>query len=80
MAQMVKHLPAVRETQVPSLGWEDLLEKGIATQSGILAWRISWTEEPDRLIFVLILNKEVYIIPNISIGESFQIVHMHYMC
>ena len=45
--QMVKNLPAVQETQVPSLGWEDLLEKGMATYSSILAWRIPGTEEPD---------------------------------
>ena len=70
----------MQETQVPSLDWEDLLEKGMATHSSILACRISWTEEPERLIFVLILNNEVHIIPNINIGESFQIVLMHYMC
>ena len=40
MAQMVKKLPAMQETQVPSLGWEDFLEKGMATHSSILAWRI----------------------------------------
>ena len=44
--QMVKNLPAMEETQVWSLGWEDLLEKGIATHSLIPAWRIPWTEEP----------------------------------
>ena len=49
MAQTVKNLPAVRETQVQPLGWEDLLEKGIATHSSILAWKIPWTEEPGRL-------------------------------
>ena len=43
---MVKHLPAVKETQVQSLGWEDLLEKGMATHSSILAWRTPWTEKP----------------------------------
>ena len=43
---MVKKLPAMRETWVRSLGWEDLLEKGMATHSSILAWRIPWTEEP----------------------------------
>ena len=43
---MVKNLPAMQETQVPSLGWEDPLEKEIATHSSILAWRIPWTEEP----------------------------------
>ena len=46
MAQMVKNLPAVWETQVQSLGWEDPLEKQLATHSSILAWRIPWTEEP----------------------------------
>ena len=48
-AQMVKNLPAVQETWVRSLGWEDALEKGMATHSGILAWRIPWTEEPGGL-------------------------------
>ena len=43
---MVKHLPAVRETQVQSLGQEDPLEKEQATHSSILAWEIQWTEEP----------------------------------
>ena len=47
--QMVKNLPAVHETQVQSLGWEDPLEKGMATHSSILAWRIPWTEEIGRL-------------------------------
>ena len=46
MAQTVKNLPAMWETQVLSLGWEDPLEKGMATHSSILAWRISWTEKP----------------------------------
>ena len=49
MTQMVKNLPARQETQVQSLGWEDPLEKGMATHSSILVWRISWTEEPGRL-------------------------------
>ena len=44
VAQMVKNLPAVQETWVQSLGWEDPMEKGMATHSSILAWRISWTE------------------------------------
>ena len=43
VAQLVKNLPAARETWVQSLGWEDTLEKGKATHSRILAWRISWT-------------------------------------
>ena len=46
---MVKNLPAMRETQVQSLGQEDPLEKGMPTHSSILAWRIPWTEEPGRL-------------------------------
>ena len=52
MAQMVKRLPAMWETQVQSLGWEDLLEKGMATYSSILAQRIPWTEEPGGLQFI----------------------------
>ena len=43
---MVKNLPAVQETQVQSLGQKEPLEKGMATHSSILTWRISWTEEP----------------------------------
>jgi len=46
---MVKNLPTVQKTQVPSLLWEDPLEKGIATHSSILAWRIPCTEEPGGL-------------------------------
>ena len=49
VAQMVKNLPAKQETQVQSLGQEDLLEKAMATHSSILAWRTPWTEEPGRL-------------------------------
>ena len=49
VAQMVKNLPAMWETWVLALGWEDPLEKGRATHSSILAWRIPWTEEPGRL-------------------------------
>ena len=49
MAQTVKNLLAMQDIQVQSLGWEDPLEKGITTHSSILAWRIPWTEQPDRL-------------------------------
>ena len=49
MAQMVKRLLAMRETRVRSLGWEDPLEKEMATHSSTLAWKIPWTEEPDGL-------------------------------
>ena len=50
VTQMVKNLPARQETQVQFLGWEDPLEKGMATHSSIPVWRISWTEEPGRLL------------------------------
>ena len=49
VAQMVKHLPAMWETRVRSLGWEDLLEKEMATHSSTLAWRIPQMKEPGRL-------------------------------
>ena len=49
VAQMVKNLPAAQETWIQSLGWKDPLEKGMATHSSILAWRIPWTEDPGRL-------------------------------
>ena len=49
VAQLSKNPPAMWETWVQSLGWEDPLEKGKATYSSILAWRIPWTEEPGRL-------------------------------
>ena len=52
VAQMVKYLPAMQETLVPSLGWEDPLEKGIATQFSILAWRIPWTVERGGLQYM----------------------------
>ena len=49
VTQMVKNLPAMQEIQVQSLGGEDPLEKGMATHSTVLAWRILWTEEPSGL-------------------------------
>ena len=49
MAQTVKHLPAMWETWVQSLGWEDPLKKEMATHSNTLAWKILWMEEPGRL-------------------------------
>ena len=49
MAQLVKNPPAMQETWVHSLGWEDPLEKEIATHYSFLAWRILWTEEPGGL-------------------------------
>ena len=47
---MVKRLPAMQETRVPSLDWEDLLEKEMATHSSVLSWRIPVTEEPNGLL------------------------------
>ena len=52
MAQMVKNLPAIQETQVQSLDWEDPLEKGMATHYSILALRILWKEKPGKLQFM----------------------------
>ena len=49
VSQRVKNLPAMQETRVRSLDWEVLLEKGMATYTSILVWRIPWTEEPGRL-------------------------------
>ena len=49
IAQLVKNFPAMQETWVRFLGWEDPLEKETATHSSILAWKIPWTEEPGRL-------------------------------
>ena len=49
MAQREKNLPAMQETWVQSLGWEDPLQKGMATHSSILAWKTPWTEEPGGL-------------------------------
>ena len=49
VAQLVKNLPAMKETQVPSLGQEDALEKEMTTHSSFLAWRIPWTDEPGGL-------------------------------
>ena len=52
VAQSIKNLPVVQETQVQSVGWEDPLEKEMATHSSILAWKIPWTEEPGGLQFM----------------------------
>ena len=49
VAQKIKRLPAMQETRVRSLDWEDSLEEGMATHSSILAWKIPWAEEPSRL-------------------------------
>ena len=59
VAQMDFYLPAMRETWVQSLGWEDSLEKEMATHSSILAWRSPWTEEPGGLHTVHGVTKEL---------------------
>ena len=66
MTQMVKNLPAMWESRVQSLGWEDLLEKGMATHSSILAWRIPWTEEPGELHSMVKVCR-VKIMPNVFV-------------
>ena len=57
MAQMVKNSPAVRVTWVPSLGWEDPLEQGMAPHSSILAWRISTDGEPGGIQYMWLQNQ-----------------------
>ena len=52
VAQMRRNLRAVQESWIQPLGWEVPLEKGMATHSNVLIWRIPWTEEPDRLQFI----------------------------
>ena len=56
---MVKNMPAMQETWVQSLGWEDALEKGMATHSSILVWKTPWTEEPGGLQFMRSLIMEM---------------------
>ena len=58
MAQLVKSLPAMQETRVQSLDWEDPLEKEKATHSSFLAWRIPWTEEPGGLQSMVFAKKQ----------------------
>ena len=59
IAQMVKNLPALQETWVGSLGWEDPLEEGMTMYSSILAWRIPWTEEPSGLQFMGVAESDM---------------------
>ena len=59
VAQTVKTLPAMQETQFPFLGWEDPLEKEMANLSSILAWKIPWTEEPGRLTVYGVANNQI---------------------
>ena len=68
VAQMVKHLPTVQETRVQSLGWEDLLEKGMAIHPSILPWRIPRIEEPGRLQSIGLQ----------SVGDTTERLHFHF--
>ena len=71
VVQRLKHLPAIQETWVQSLGWEDPMEKEMATHSSILAWRISWMEEPrhkesdttERLHFHFLFYSQLFVRP-----------------
>ena len=74
VAQMVKNLPATRETQVWSLSHEDPLEKGMATHSSILAWRIPWTEEPGEVHGVA-KSQTLYWVTNTHAAYSVQFSH-----
>ena len=67
---MVKHLPTMQETQVQSLGWEDPLEKEMATHSSIPAWRIPWMEEPDRHGFLLAVG--IFVEPQNTCAPALQ--------
>ena len=67
MAQTIKYLSAMQETWVRSLGQEDLLEKGIATHSSVLAWRIPWTKELGGLYF---MDKELDMVEQPALSLS----------
>ena len=72
MSQTIKKLPAMWKTQVQSLGQEDPQEKGMATHSSILAWRIPWTEEPGRLQSMG--SQESYMIEQLTLSLFFTIL------
>ena len=59
VAQWIKNLPVVQGMPIQSPSWEDILEKGMATHSSILAWRIPWTEEPGRLQSIEFLRLDI---------------------
>ena len=69
---MVKNLPAMRETWVRSLGWEDPLEKGMATHSSIPAWRIPWTEETGGLQSMGSLAQKCIEVRVLKLGQDIQ--------
>ena len=68
---MVKNLPERQEAWVQSLGWEDLLEKEMATHSSILNWRIQWTEKPDGLQSMVLQESDTTDQLTLSLSEHF---------
>ena len=85
VAQMVKSLPTMRETQVRSLGQEDPLEKEMATHSSTLAWKIPWTEEPGRLQSMgsqrvrkdLVTSLKRFLSPNFKVNKQMWFVRLN---
>ena len=74
MTQMVENLPAMQETQVQSLGQADSLEKGMATHSSIVAWRIPWTEEPGGLTVHEVTKNRTQMRDFHLLSRAFQVV------
>ena len=70
MAQMAKNLPAMQETWVQFLGQEDPLEKGMATHSSILAWKIPWTEEPGGLLSMEVQRVRYNLVSTLQSGRG----------
>ena len=70
MAQMAKNLPAMQETWVQFLGQEDPLEKGMATHSSILAWKIPWTEEPGGLLSTEVQRVRYNLVTTLQSGRG----------
>ena len=75
LAQTLKNLPAVQETQLQSLGWEDPPEKGMATYSSILVWRIPWTEETWQVILSPQGRKELDTTKRLTLEMDTEISH-----
>ena len=80
MAQRVKRLPTMLETWVRSLGWEDPLEKKMATHSSIFAWRIPWTEEPGRLQSTGLQRVRHVWVNSLSLSKVAEIAHIIPIC
>ena len=80
VAQRLKHLPGMWETQVRSLGWEDPLEKEIATHSSTLAWRIPWREEPSFRIKFKTRLTDIYFLMRFKFLWTFMAIQFFYKC